>query len=293
MGSNPMKFRNSKIIAFTILFCFLFVTCFKLSSFNAVPTTLPCENLDVDILVIDSFDGFIQTKDSEFIDSINTSAEISFSYEGTTSAWVTERYIYTFDSLGNCANITIQADLEFSLQDTNDHINVGLEVGSYYTSDGSFIGDPPVWGDHMRSVAYVYDAWDASQATYAAHLAGYVVTDEVLAGTNKAGLSGNVTVFQQRIGTTLTCSLKNTSDNSDYFTHTWENQDYNINYLSIFINSRETYSNVSAKFTSISGNLTFIDENESTIGFSGFTNIIAFSGIIVVVILLIYPKKKS
>ncbi len=275
------------------LFCLILFSCFKLSAINTSRNDFQNQYLVKNSLLIDSFDGFVQTHDSEYIDSLNTSSEISFIYEGTTSGWITERYIYTFNSQGNCANITIQTDLKFSLQDTNDNVNIGLEVGSYYTSDGSFIGDPPVWGDHMHSVAYIYDAWVASQATYAAALWGYEVTDEVLASTNEAGLSGNVTIFQQRIGTTLTCSFKNTSDNSNYFTHTWENQDYNINHLSIYINSRETYSNVSAKFTSISGNLTFIDENKSTIGFSGFTNIIAFSGIIVVVILLIYPKKKS
>lgn len=285
--------KITKKLSFLFLLSLMIITCLKLTSIYAIRKDFPCENLGMNSLSIDNFDDFELIVDSEYIESTKTSSELSFRYEGTTSSWVTERYLYIFDSQGNCSNITIQVDLEFSLNDVNDHIQAGLEVGSYYNSASNFVGAPPNSTDRIRTIAYVYDAWDASQATYATSLWGYGDEVKYIDTTNEAGLSGNVTVYQQRIGENITCSLKDVNDNSDYFTYTWNNQKHNINYLLIYINSRETYSNVSATFTSISGNLTFSDVSESTISFPGFTNIIILSGISIITILVAHIRKKK
>jgi len=290
------------ILKLSLLFSInlILFSCFHFSLFSTSKQSLPIKSLNEDFLLINTFDDFNQTIDSEFISSTITSSEISFIYEGTTSEWVTERFMYTFDSLGNCTDYSIEVDVEFSLEDIDDHLNAGLDIGSYFTNNGSFIGAPPIWGDHIHASTYVYDAWDASQATYATALWGYEETDERIASINMAGLSGNVTICQERVGSILTCSFKSIINDSIYFTHTWMSQDYNVNFLSIYVNSRNTNSNISATFTSISGNLSFIENvtpsinptENPTLIFTGLTYLATTIGIFVTTGLIIYSKKE-
>jgi hypothetical protein len=131
------------------LFSLLMIPSLKFVSINAFYTNNPCKNQKCTTLTINNFNNFELIQDSEYIESTLTSSELSFVYEGTTSSWVTERYIYTFNSFGNCTDLLIQVNIEYSLSDINDHINVGLLVGSYYNSTGDFIGAPPIYGDQI------------------------------------------------------------------------------------------------------------------------------------------------
>jgi len=222
---------------------------------------------------ISNFDDFTKLNESAHITSTKSSSEISFAFNGSTSSWVTERYIYAIDTGSYCEDFSIQATVDYSFTDTNDLTTVGMIVGSYYDGNDNYIGQPDTLVDQLRAHTNVYDAWSGNQAVHQVFMTNNSVQDELFDSYGSAGLSGTVLINQTRNNGVWTCSVMDSTGTTTFVTKTWSNINQEVNYIIISFNALNSNSDTSATVSSIIGNLDIVGNYNDLIisDFQGFT----------------------
>ena len=214
---------------------------------------------------ISNFDGFTKLNESAHITSTKTSSEITFAFNGSSSTWVTERYIYTIADGSYCDDFSIQATLGYSFTDTDDLTNVGMIVGSYYDGDTNYLGEPGILTDEVHAYTSVMDSWSGNQAVHQVIFFNNSVPDELFNAYGSAGLTGTVLINQTRKAGLWNCSVMDSSGTTTYTTKTWSNVSQEVNYIIIFYNAQNSNSDTSATISSITANLEIITEVEPDI----------------------------
>jgi len=210
---------------------------------------------------ISNFDDFTKLNESAHITSTKSSSEISFAFNGSTSSWVTERYIYAIDTGSYCEDFSVQATIDYSFADIDDMTAVGMIIGSNYDGNNNYIGQPEILGDQVYGYTSVYDAWADDQAVHKVLISNNSISDDLFDAYGSAGLSGTVLINQTRKDGSWTCSVTDSSGSTTYVTKNWLNVNQEVNYIIIFYNSQKSYSDTSATVSSITGNLDIVRSN--------------------------------
>ncbi|MHA1185806.1 MAG: hypothetical protein ACTSSK_02860, partial [Candidatus Heimdallarchaeota archaeon] len=210
---------------------------------------------------ISNFDGFTKLNENAHITSTKTSSEITFAFNGSSSTWVTERYIYSIADGSYADDFSVQATIDYSFIDTDDLSTVGMIIGSNYDGNNNYIGQPENLVDQLRAHTNVYDAWSGNQAVHQVLMTNNSVQDELFDSYGSAGLSGTVLINQTRNNGVWTCSIMDSTGTTTFVTKTWSNINQEVNYIIISFNAQNSNSDTSATVSSITGNLDIVRSN--------------------------------